>query len=190
MDIHKNARTTPHSRMLMVQRLASGWTVAAVAAAALALDLIAPGHLPTQRERLLVGHPDLWKEVAGVKPRQHGRVDHVSLDDVIMPVNGKAERFIQTSLREWAHARAFQTSAERAAALLPWLTDDNFQRPHSALGGRPPIRRVAASPGPVSFSVPESDPESLFGRVAGVEPRAATAEGGLGLTPEARPQAQ
>ena len=33
MDIHKNARTTPHSRMLMVQRLASGWTVAAVAAA-------------------------------------------------------------------------------------------------------------------------------------------------------------
>ena len=33
MDIHDNARTTRHSRMLMVQRLASSWTVAAVATA-------------------------------------------------------------------------------------------------------------------------------------------------------------
>lgn len=33
MDIHKNPRTTPHSRMLMMQRLPSGWTAAAVAKA-------------------------------------------------------------------------------------------------------------------------------------------------------------
>ncbi len=57
--------------------------------------------------------------------------------------NGKAERFIQSSLREWAYAHTFQTSAERGAAMLPWITSYNHTRPHSALGGKPPISRIA-----------------------------------------------
>ena len=57
--------------------------------------------------------------------------------------NGKAERFIQSSLREWAYARPFTTSAEREAALWPWTTSYNHSRPHAALGGRPPITRIA-----------------------------------------------
>ena len=57
--------------------------------------------------------------------------------------NGKAERFIQSSLREWAYARPFQSSAEREAAMLPWITRYNHCRPHSALGGKPPISRIA-----------------------------------------------
>lgn len=57
--------------------------------------------------------------------------------------NGKAERFIQSSLREWAYARSFTTSAEREAALWPWTTSYNHSRPHAALGGRPPITRIA-----------------------------------------------
>ena len=57
--------------------------------------------------------------------------------------NGKAERFIQSSIREWAYARAFRTSAERKAALHPWLHDYNTKRPHAALGGKPPIFRLA-----------------------------------------------
>ena len=56
--------------------------------------------------------------------------------------NGKAERFIQSSIREWAYARPFQTSAERSAAMHPWLHDYNTARPHSALGGKPPISRL------------------------------------------------
>jgi transposase InsO family protein len=52
--------------------------------------------------------------------------------------NGKAERFIQTSLREWAYLRAYQTSAERTHAMQPWNTTYNHSRPHSALGGLPP----------------------------------------------------
>jgi len=56
--------------------------------------------------------------------------------------NGKAERFIQTSLREWAYAQTYQTSAERAQAMLPWITSYNHTRPHSALGGQPPIRKL------------------------------------------------
>jgi transposase InsO family protein len=56
--------------------------------------------------------------------------------------NGKAERFIQSSIREWAYARPFQTSAERQTAMHPWLHDYNTARPHSALGGKPPISRL------------------------------------------------
>jgi transposase InsO family protein len=57
--------------------------------------------------------------------------------------NGKAERFIQTSLREWAYAAPFHSSAERARAMPAWLCHYNSLRPHSALGGRPPISRLA-----------------------------------------------
>ena len=56
--------------------------------------------------------------------------------------NGKAERFIQTSLREWAYLQAFANSAERAVAMRPWLHRYNRHRPHSALGGQPPSTRL------------------------------------------------
>jgi transposase InsO family protein len=56
--------------------------------------------------------------------------------------NGKAERFIQTSLREWAYLHAYRSSAERTRAMLPWITNYNHSRPHSALGGHPPASRL------------------------------------------------
>ena len=56
--------------------------------------------------------------------------------------NGKAERFIQSSIREWAYATPFLSSAQRQAAMHPWLHDYNTARPHSALGGKPPITRL------------------------------------------------
>jgi transposase InsO family protein len=60
--------------------------------------------------------------------------------------NGKAERFIQTLLREWAYARLFHTSAERTATLQPWLNHYNFTRPHGALGHKPPGSRLTNLP--------------------------------------------
>lgn len=57
--------------------------------------------------------------------------------------NGKAERFIQTSIREWAYASPFSSSAQRAQAMHPWLHTYNTVRPHSALNGKPPISRIA-----------------------------------------------
>ncbi|HSB55630.1 MAG TPA: IS481 family transposase [Gemmatimonadales bacterium] len=57
--------------------------------------------------------------------------------------NGKAERFIQTLLREWAYAVAYVSSAQRTAALRRWLHYYNWHRRHSALNGQPPISRVA-----------------------------------------------
>ena len=61
--------------------------------------------------------------------------------------NGKAERFIQTSLREWAYATAYHSSAERTEALQPWLTTYNSNRNHSALGGQPPFKWLTNLPG-------------------------------------------
>jgi transposase InsO family protein len=56
--------------------------------------------------------------------------------------NGKAERFIQTALREWAYATTYSTSADRHAALQSWMHRYNHHRPHSALGYLPPISRI------------------------------------------------
>jgi transposase InsO family protein len=56
--------------------------------------------------------------------------------------NGKAERFIQTSLREWAYARAYNTSDERNAELPRWLHRYNWHRPHGSIGSKSPISRL------------------------------------------------
>jgi len=56
--------------------------------------------------------------------------------------NGKAERFIQTLTREWAYARSYDSSDERATYLPLFLHDYNFHRPHSALHLLPPASRL------------------------------------------------
>ena len=56
--------------------------------------------------------------------------------------NGKAERFIQTALREWAYVRHWSNSEERDQHLLPWLQHYNCTRPHGSLGYAPPISRA------------------------------------------------
>jgi len=55
--------------------------------------------------------------------------------------NGKAERFIQTLLREWAYARPYYTSADRARVLPGWVDHYNCVRAHTSLGGQPPMSR-------------------------------------------------
>lgn len=59
--------------------------------------------------------------------------------------NGKAERFIQTALREWAYAHRYQTNTERTAWLPRWLHHYNWHRRHGSLGYRPPITRLGLS---------------------------------------------
>ena len=56
--------------------------------------------------------------------------------------NGKVERFHQTMAREWAYGLVYRSHRERAAALPHWLHHYNGRRPHSSLGGRPPLSRV------------------------------------------------
>ncbi len=59
--------------------------------------------------------------------------------------NGKAERFIQTLLREWAYGIVYRTSTQRTLALTPWLGYYNQRRPHGALGHQPPESRLTAA---------------------------------------------
>ena len=55
--------------------------------------------------------------------------------------NGKAERFIQTALREWAYARSYDNSHQRSQQLHSWLHLYNWHRPHASLNLQPPISR-------------------------------------------------
>ena len=59
--------------------------------------------------------------------------------------NGKAERFIQTCLREWAYGRVWANSAERTGWLAAFLAYYNARRPHSAIGYQPPASRLAGN---------------------------------------------
>jgi transposase InsO family protein len=71
-------------------------------------------------------------------------IRHIKTRPYTPKTNGKAERFVQTSLREWAYARPYETSAQREAALQPFLHRYNWHRPHSALNRQPPMSRIPA----------------------------------------------
>jgi transposase InsO family protein len=69
-------------------------------------------------------------------------IRHIRTRPYTPRTNGKAERFIQTSLREWAYARAYQSSAERTIAMTHWIDDYDTQRPHSAIANQTPWIRL------------------------------------------------
>ena len=71
--------------------------------------------------------------------RQH--VKHRLTRPYTPRTNGKAERFIQTALREWAYARSYQHSLQRHEQLDLWLHDYNFHRPHPSLNLNTPASR-------------------------------------------------
>jgi transposase InsO family protein len=70
---------------------------------------------------------------------------HIRTKPYTPKTNGKAERFIQTALREWAYARAYTTSDRRAAELPIWLHRYNWHRPHGSLKSKTPISRLGLS---------------------------------------------
>jgi transposase InsO family protein len=70
---------------------------------------------------------------------------HIRTRPYTPKTNGKAERFIQTALREWAYAQAYPTSHRRAQELPIWLHRYNWHRPHGSLKSKPPISRLALS---------------------------------------------
>jgi transposase InsO family protein len=70
---------------------------------------------------------------------------HIRTKPYTPKTNGKAERFIQTALREWAYAQAYPSSNHRTAALPIWLHQYNWHRPHAAIKSQTPISRLALS---------------------------------------------
>ena len=69
------------------------------------------------------------------------RLRHLRTRPRTPQTNGKAERFIQTMLREWAYGRLYDTSTLRAQQLPRWLHYYNHDRPHTSIGNLPPISR-------------------------------------------------
>jgi transposase InsO family protein len=69
---------------------------------------------------------------------------HIRTRPYTPKTNGKAERFIRTSLEQWAYKEAYESSQERAERLGPWLNHYNNQRPHTALDYKPPVSRLDA----------------------------------------------
>jgi transposase InsO family protein len=70
---------------------------------------------------------------------------HIRTRPYTPKTNGKAERFIQTTLREWAYAQAYQSSNQRRQFLPDWLHSYNWHRPHSGIDDKVPISRLGLS---------------------------------------------
>jgi transposase InsO family protein len=68
-------------------------------------------------------------------------IRHLTTEPYRPRTNGKVERFHQTMAREWAYGLAYRSHRHRNRALPHWLEHYNERRPHSSLGGRPPISR-------------------------------------------------
>jgi transposase InsO family protein len=94
-------------------------------------------------ERVMTDNGAGYKSAFAAACQELG-IRHIRTRPYTPKTNGKAERFVQTSLREWAYARAYESSAERQAALQPFIDGYNWCRPHSALNHQPPMSRIPA----------------------------------------------
>jgi transposase InsO family protein len=93
-------------------------------------------------ERVMTDNGSSFRSIRYAKAMRRLRVRHLRTKPYTPKTNGKAERFVQTSWREWAYARAYPNSDDRAAALPAWLHRYNWHRPHGSLGAKPPISRL------------------------------------------------
>jgi transposase InsO family protein len=72
-------------------------------------------------------------------------IKHIRTKPYTPRTNGKAERFIQTALREWAYAQAYPSSERRAEQLPIWLHKYNWHRPHGGIELKTPVSRLGLS---------------------------------------------
>jgi transposase InsO family protein len=93
-------------------------------------------------ERVMTDNGSAYRSKLFAKALQKAGARHVRTRPYTPRTNGKAERFIQTSLREWAYARPYRSSAERIHAIGPWTDAYNLARPHSGIAGLTPWQRV------------------------------------------------
>src|SRR6476620_9212145 len=93
-------------------------------------------------ERVMTDNGSCYQSRAFARACKQLGVKHIRTKPYTPQTNGKAERFIQTALREWAYATAFEHSDQRRDALLPWLHRYNWHRPHASLAKKAPISRL------------------------------------------------
>ena len=93
-------------------------------------------------ERVMSDNGSCYKSFAFRDARKALGLRHIRTKPYTPKTNGKAERFIKTALNEWAYARAYQTSDQRAAHLPEWTHSYNWHRPHGGIGSKKPISRL------------------------------------------------
>jgi transposase InsO family protein len=100
------------------------------------------GRHGVQVERVMTDNGSAYRSKLFAKALAQAGARHVRTRPYTPRTNGKAERFIQTSLREWAYARPYRSSDERTQAIGPWTDAYNIDRPHAGIGGLTPWQRV------------------------------------------------
>ena len=93
-------------------------------------------------ERVMTDNGSAYRSKLFAKALLQAGARHVRTRPYTPRTNGKAERFIQSSLREWAYARPYASSAERALAAALWTETYNLYRPHAGIAGLTPWQRV------------------------------------------------
>lgn len=96
-------------------------------------------------QRIMTDNGSGYRSKLHARTVQRLEIKHLFTRPYRPRTNGKAERFIQTLLREWAYAAVYRTSDHRGRALEPWLHFYNHQRPHGALGHQAPATRLPAA---------------------------------------------
>ena len=96
-------------------------------------------------ERVMTDNGSCYRSKAFRNACKRLRLKHIFTRPYTPRTNGKAERFIQTALREWAYAKAYDTSQQRAAELPYWMHRYNWHRPHGSIGSMPPISTLGLS---------------------------------------------
>ena len=92
-------------------------------------------------ERAMTDRGSCYRSRAFNKVCQALGIRHIYTKPYTPKTNGKAERFIQSSLREWAYAQAYQTSEQRKKELSHWPHHYNWHRPHAGIKRQTPISR-------------------------------------------------
>ncbi len=93
-------------------------------------------------ERVMTDNGSCYKSFAFRRTCQRLGLRHIRTKPYTPKTNGKAERFIQSGLREWAYAQAYQNSRQRKSELPIWLHRYNWHRPHAGIDGRTPMSRL------------------------------------------------
>lgn len=93
-------------------------------------------------ERVMTDNGSAYRSKLFAKALRQAGARHIRTRPYTPRTNGKAERFIQTSLREWAYARAYASSDQRRAAIQPWIDNYNLSRPHAGIGHQPPFTKL------------------------------------------------
>ena len=93
-------------------------------------------------QRVMTDNGSAYRSKLFAKALREAGARHIRTRPYTPRTNGKAERFIQTSLREWAYARPYASSDERNRAINEWTDSYNLTRPHAGIAGLTPWARV------------------------------------------------